>query len=139
MKLKRISIYLMLIPLLALSCNKDKTDTLDIKKYKWKLISITINSETSKPKEEKSRYVLEFLTDSTFSLNLSINSGGGKYKILKKGEIIINIWGSTKICCDNDFDKKVNSTFPQVITYTVIGNNLIFKINNDKIEFKRKW
>jgi len=139
MKLKRISIYLMLIPLLALSCNKDKTDTLDIKKYKWKLISITINSETSKPKEEKSRYVLEFLTDSTFSLNLSINSGGGMYKLQSKGEIMVSSFSAfTEICCENSFDEKLIASLKSVSNYNVSGRTLVFQKADTKIEFKRK-
>jgi heat shock protein HslJ len=136
---KKTFIYLILIPLLSLSCNKDKTNTLDITKYKWKLISITINSETTKPKEDKSRYVLEFLNDSTFNLNLSNNSGGGIYKLARKGEIFVsNFSALTEICCENSFDEKLISSLNKVTNYNVSGRTLVLQKADTKIEFKRK-
>jgi heat shock protein HslJ len=137
--IKKTFILFVLILLLALSCRKGKTDTLDITKYKWKLKSVTINSETFTPHENKNRYVLVFVNDSTFNLNLSINSGWGGYKLPTKGDLIILGYSAiTEICCENDFDEKLITSINGITKYNVSGRTLILQKAGIKVEFKRK-
>lgn len=137
--IKKAFIFFVLIPLLILSCGKRKTETLDITKYQWKLKSVTINSKTIRPPENKSRYVLVFVNDSTFNLNLSINSGWGGYKLPTKGNLIISGYSAiTEVCCQNEFDKKLIASIKGITKYNVSGRTLILQKAGNKVEFKRK-
>jgi heat shock protein HslJ len=138
---KNLILFIAILPLMAISCEKDKTDTLDITEHKWELKSVTIGSETFQPKENKSRYVLEFVNDSAYTFNLSVNDGGGIYKIPSKGEITIKSVFFTEKCCENDFDERLLEIFPKNINYTykVEGSTLTIKnTNNGKSVITKK-
>jgi heat shock protein HslJ len=139
--LKQIFLLIAISALIVMSCNKDKTDIFDITEHQWKLMSVTVENETFKPKENKSRYVLEFISGTHFSFDLSINDGGAKFEIHSKGEIDIENGAFTEICCNNEFDEKLLEVFPKnnVFTYTVIGNTLTLKSTDGEVKFKKKW
>lgn len=138
---KQLFCCFIVVPMLIISCKKDKTDSLDITEFKWKLKSLTINNETDTPSEKKkSSYILGFVNDSIFSLNLSVNTGRGGYLITANGQIIISSYGAgTKVCCENDFDLKLIDVMNAVTAYQVKGNKLILKGDKGEAEFKKKW
>ncbi|MBL4651971.1 MAG: META domain-containing protein [Flavobacteriales bacterium] len=124
----------------TVSCQKDKTDTFDITQSKWKLKYISINNTKITPLERRwHMYVLEFTNDSFLQLNLSVNSGGGKYQISSLGNITIALDAYTELCCDNDFDLQLIGVAKQITTYKVLGNKLIFKGSDTEIVFKKKF
>ncbi len=123
--------------ILGSNCEKNLTDETDITKYSWKLVSITTKEESLKP---DNKHILEFPNDSIFYLNLSVNSAGGKYKILSKGEIKIYSYNAfTEICCDDtDIDYALLNILPTITSYQVLNNTLIFKGASNEVEFNKE-
>ncbi|MDY0142035.1 MAG: META domain-containing protein [Bacteroidales bacterium] len=130
-------LLILLFPaIVSSSCKKDLTNEVDITQSLWIVKSIKTDKEQLKPDHE---YILEFLNDSLFNLNLSVNSGGGKYKLVSKGNILIDTFDPyTEICCENDFDNSLLYLLPKVIEYEVLRNILIFKSSEGEIEFKKE-
>jgi hypothetical protein len=83
----------MIISLLIMGCKKDVTDSTDIRTLDWTLKAVTTNVARYKPKNvdysRENAYNLIFETDSTFSLNTSVNYAGGNFTIPKNGEVSI--------------------------------------------------
>ena len=124
------------------SCQKDKTLDINITEFEWELNSITDDgNKVKRPSGDFHRddaYILRF-SDSTFVLNTTVNSAGGHYKIITKGEINILSYGvMTMVCCETDFDEKMISVFKGMTSYTVKGKTLTFKGDNSEVEFKKK-
>ncbi|MEA3495046.1 MAG: META domain-containing protein [Bacteroidota bacterium] len=123
-----------------INCNKDKTDTIDITKHKWKIESITTNDTIYKTQGKvpvKHAYLLVFDSDSSFSLNTSVNTGGGIYDLISNGLLKITCYGGTKVGGENEFDDKLREVLPLVVSYQVIGNNLILKGEEGEIVLKK--
>jgi heat shock protein HslJ len=140
--MNRLVIIIPLI-LIMISCRKDRTQEIDITKYKWELQSVTATGSAQEiPEEKKKRensYILSFQNDSFFSLALSANSAGGHYIIKTKGNITVNSFGAmTEVCCDTEFDNKLLNVIKEVTTYTVGGSTLTFKGAKGEVEFKKK-
>lgn len=142
-------ILLTFFPLLTgmSSCKKDKTLDLDITKFEWVLQEVNTGNETFMPEKKEyfteNAFVLKFETDTSFSLNTSINYAGGKYKIETKGEILIAAYGeSTSVGAVNTKEQELNQNlidvFKEVTEYKVVGKILVFKGAKGEVEFKKK-
>jgi len=133
--MSKIAFVLTIFVFFTTSCKKDVTDEIDITEYSWVLEYIKIDSDKTKP---DNKYTLSFNNDSIFTLNLSINTGGGKYEIKSKGNIsVFNYEPLSELCCENDFDKDLLQSFPKVNKYEVLKNDLIFTGEDIKIVFKK--
>lgn len=130
MKINRIVLIFFIISVFA--CEKDKTDSEDIAENKWKLEYIKTDGIKESPDDT---YVLEFINDSIFYMDLSVNHAGGKYNIPSKGILEITSYGAmTEVCCENDFDNKLIEKLPLSESYTVTQNELM--INGNDLEMK---
>ena len=144
---QNIMLYFIIIPLLAVGCKKDVTDTIDITAWKWELKAVTTGSDTYKPKNKdylrNDAYILTFEADSTFTLSTSVNYAGGNYTIPKNGEISIYLYEeTTEVATSDNDEKKLNenllTVFSEVTTYQVLGKTLIFKGSKGEVEFKKE-
>ena len=123
------------VGMLICSCEKDKSEFIDITDYAWKLKYLTING-----KEESSNqtYILEFRNDSLFMMDFSVNMAGGFYKTENKGHIVFyNYHAFTEMCCDSYFDEILSSTLMKTKNYTLEGNDLTFIGLYEKVIFER--
>ena len=147
--MKKIFFILFLFPaILCSSCEKeDLTDSIDITQFSWKLKSITIDGNKSiTPNKDyhgdkivnENVYKLSFVNDSIFQFDLSINEGQGKYDILQTGKILISTYGTTYVCCNNDFEQDFLPIISKITSYQVLDNILLLKGDNCEIELKKE-
>lgn len=74
----------------------------------------------------------------THYLDLSINQGEGEYCISTKGNINVNDYGLSKMCCDTEFDEDLAIKLPTVTEYQVLDNILIFRGESCEIKFEKQ-
>ncbi len=130
----QILIFTILFGLIMWSCKKEDIN-IDIKSNNWELVKIKEQGESFYTRAKES-YVLEFVSDTTYTLKLDVNSCGGHYEIVNSGNIIISLMGCTKVCCDSDFAEELLQLFPKMTKYYGKGNELIFE-GDGEIVFKR--
>jgi len=118
-------IFTVLIGLIMSSCKKENVN-IDITSYKWEVIKIKKQGESSYIKANES-YVLELTSDTTFNLKLDVNNCFGHYEILSKGNMDISKMGCTEICCDSEFAEDLLHLFPKMTKYYEKGAELIFE------------
>ena len=120
-----ILIFSVLFGLILSSCKKEDI-SIEIISYNWEVVKIKEQGESSYTKAYES-YVLEFISDTTYTLKLDVNNCGGHYEILNNGNIDISPMGCTKICCDSEFAEVLSRLFPKMTEYYGTGDELIFK------------
>lgn len=127
MKRNRIKLIFIisLICLVILSCKKEDIN-IDMKSNKWVVIKMKSQGESTYTKASES-YVLEFTSDTTYTLKLDVNICFGHYEIMNSGNIIISPMGCTKICCDSDFAEDLSQLLPKMTEYYGKGDELIFE------------
>ena len=144
-----ILLNLMLYAIINLGCSKKEatpTPTPPAEKHftelNWKVTSVTKDGvQALAPTENNintNAYILDFISDSIFSLNLSANETEGSYALIDEQHItIFGFIGQTQICCDTDFDENwLVPTMNTITTYKWDGGNLTLTgNNNDKVEF----
>lgn len=143
----KLVLLLIILPMVTISCKKDVTDTTDITVWEWKLKFVQTDNEKLKPKKKEylrsDAYTLTFENDTTFKLNTSVNMAGGIYFIVEKGKISISTYEEyTEVATTDNEEIKLNenllSVFNSITTYEVLGDNLIFKGTQGKVEFKKE-
>ncbi len=135
MKLKIILLSVCFLLFSVSGCEKESNENINIINFKWRLEYIQIKQNKYKPPTD---YVLEFLNDSLFYMNLSINTAGGTYKMKDKNKITILYYSNlTEACCESEFDNQLVNNFKKVKEYRIYGKNLIFSSENLSIGFKR--
>lgn len=107
------------------SCKKEDIN-IDIKSNKWVVIKMKRQGEFTFT-ETRESYVLEFTSDTTYTLILDVNICFGYYEIINNGDIKISTIGCTEVCCDSDFAEDLSQLFPKMTEYYGKGNNLIFE------------
>ena len=110
---------------MILSCKKEDIN-IDIESNKWVVVKMKSQGESTYTKARES-YVLEFISDTTYTLKLDVNNCFGHYEILNSGNIMISPMGCTKICCDSDFAEDLSQLFPKMTEYYGKGDELIFE------------
>ncbi len=146
-KFKKSILMVIILPLMAFSCEEEKTNDIDITKWKWELRSVTSGNKNLSPQKNDylrdDAYLLEFTSDSTFQLSTSVNFAMGSYHIIKNGDISIsNYHEITEIATTDDYERELNDSlinvFNKVTSYEVINNTLIFKGEVDKMVFDKE-
>ena len=113
--------------LILWTCEKEDID-IDITSYKWEVISIKKSGQIFSDKPENS-YILEFNSDTTYSLSLDVNHCFGHYEIPNKGKIDFTTAACTKICCDSEFAENLPGLLHNMTDYFVRGDVLTLKGN----------
>ena len=121
----QILIFTILFGLTMWSCKKEDIN-IDITSNNWEVVKIKKQGESTYTKTKES-YILEFTSDTTYTLKLDVNNCGGHYEIVNNGNINISTMGCTKICCDSDFAEDLIHLFPKMTEYYGKGNELIFE------------
>jgi len=139
--------YSILTLFLIAACNKDLTDQTDITQFTWEVKSLTIDNEKINTPSKTvfgnkitntDAYVLSFENDNTLYLNLSVNDGQSTYVNLGNGLIDINGLGTTKMCCNNQFDESIIDVMSTLIEYKVLGKHLFLIGTDGEIELKKR-
>ena len=119
--------FKIIFPLLVLLLSCEKEDiNIDIKSNKWVVLKMKSQGEFTFT-EAGENYVLEFESDTTYTLRLDVNTCFGYYEIINNGNIKIGLMGCTEVCCDSDFAEDLSQLFPKMTEYYGKGNNLIFE------------
>ncbi len=121
----QILIFTILVGLIMWSCKKEDIN-IDIKSNNWEVVKIKKQGESTYSKTKES-YILEFISDTTYTLKLDVNNCFGNYEIINSGNIKMNPMGCTEICCDSDFAEDLLQLFPKMTEYYGKGNELIFE------------
>lgn len=99
----------------------------------WKLVSIMEKDDEFIPESD---YILEFTSDSTFSINLAVNKTGWFFALSNFTQIdSIRLSGGTELCCDTDFDKIILRLMPEMESMTISNDQLLFENTESKILF----
>jgi len=123
-KMKTFNIIFPIL-ILLLSCEKEDVNV-DIKSNKWVVVKMKSQGEPAFT-EAGNSYILEFISDTTYTLGLDVNSCFGYYEIINNGNITISLMGCTEVCCDSDFAVDLSQLFPKMTEYYGKGDNLIFE------------
>ena len=124
-------ISLVLFTSMLWSCEKDEI-RVDITSNNWKVLKIK-NPEDSIYTETSNSYILDFNSDTTFILNLDINTCFNQYEIIKSGNIEIKSMSCTEACCDSEFANDLMLLLPNMTNFNTEGNELLFRGNGEVI------
>jgi hypothetical protein len=138
-----------LIYSLNTACKKEeeKTNDIDITKWKWELRSVISGNKNLSPQKKDymrhDAYLLEFISDSTFQMSTSVNFALGSYHIIKHGVISIsNYHELTEVGTSDDYERELNdslvSVFNKITSYEWVNNKLTFKAEDCKIIFDKE-
>lgn len=120
-----ILIFAIIVGLVMCSCKKEDIN-IDITSNNWEVVKIKKQGKSTY-KKAKEVYVLEFINDTMYTLNLDVNSCGGRYEIVNNGNIIISAMGCTRACCDSEFAEDLLVLFSKMTEYYGKGNELILE------------
>lgn len=88
-----------------LSCDSLENDLVineNLPRSKWQLEGFKMPYETELISSHR-RYVLEFLNDSVYTLNLDVNQVFGKYESGENGNFRLWNMEQTIVCCDSEY------------------------------------
>ena len=122
----QILIFSILFGLMILASCKNEDINLNIMFNKWKVVKIKKQGE-SKYSKTKKNYILNFTSDTTYTLHLDVNSCLGVYNIIKNGDITIGPMVCTEMCCDSEFAENLSFLLPKMSDYYGKGDELIFE------------
>ncbi len=136
MRLKIILLTICFPLFLGGSCKKESNPNTNIFNSKWELEYIKIGNEKIEPSID---YILEFMNDNSFSMNLSVNTAGGTYTMEEENKITILDYSTlTEVCCESDFDDQLLNSFKKVETYNIDGKSLTFSSEDLYLQFKQR-
>ncbi len=121
----KILLLILCFGLLVSSCEKKDID-IDLTANAWKVIKIRSSGQQTYVNTDSS-YIFRFWDEENFSLNLDVNTCGGKYKIPHKGSIDFQELACTEICCDSDFAQDMAGLLPHLTDYYFRNNKLYFE------------
>ena len=127
----QVLIFTILVGLIMLSCkttqsSKKEDMNIDITSNKWEVVKIKKQEESTYINAKES-YILEFINDKTFTLNLDVNNCGGHFEIVNNKNIIISELACTDACCDSDFAGNLVQLLLKMTEYYEKENELIFE------------
>lgn len=122
-----ILIILLLTGMALGSCKKDNSikdnPITDITSGDWVVVK-SKKQESHTYSKAPNRYILKFLTDTTYSLKLDVNICGGNYEITNPGNIKIKSMACTEICCDSDFASDLMQLLPKMTEVSYAGSSI---------------
>ena len=135
-------IIILLIPaffgLSIWSCIKDNDYiNIDITKFKWEVVKVRKHGNRTYKTADKS-YILDFLDNNEFHINLDVNRCGGLYNIKDESTVQFEKLGCTEQCCDSDFAEDLSALFLEMTEYYTTEDELILKGEGEIILRKYK-
>lgn len=130
-----ILIVLLLTGMTIWSCKKDNSNT-SITSNSWEVFKLSKQGETTYSLVPN-RYILKFINDTTYTLNLDVNTCQGTYKITTDKDIEINPMACTKVCCDSAIAEDLQHTLPEMTEYYVKNKELILTGKKGTVIFKQ--
>lgn len=126
-------LFFLVLVLFFISCNNETLFN-DLQDTEWLLKKIEIGSDTHKPQKD---HILKFTSDSTYTLQLSVNTCGFDYSNGIEGSIDFGEWiACTKICCDSDFSEMMIDMLSKVEKYRFVGKTMIFDSKESQLIFE---
>ena len=131
MKFKNIIFisYVSLIFLVFSSCKKENPNV-SLQDNSWKVVKIRKNGDHKFSKATK-LYLIDFTSDTTFTLKQDVNVCEGIYKISGLGKIEMKGLACTLICCESDFAIELAQLIQEMTSYYMKGDYLFFKGNGE--------
>ena len=117
-----ITIWIVSFGLIVQSCSKEDTN-IDLTSSSWKIDEVIWGGQSASEKADN-LYVLEFVSDTRYTLGLDVNTCLGIYTMLGKGNIEIKGMGCTELCCDSEFAMKLSQLLPKMTQYYGIVDEL---------------
>lgn len=130
MKLIKYITFILFVSMLW-SCEKEEIET-DITSNNWKVLKIK-NQEDSIYTESLNSYILDFNSDTTFTINLDVNTCFSQYEIIKGENIEIKAVSCTEVCCDSEFANNLMLLLLNMTNFNTEGDELIFEGNGEII------
>lgn len=117
----KISIVILLMALFF-SCRKDDNDSSLY--HTWEVKTFMSLESVAYPKTEGKKVLLSFNPLGNVGLKLEVNGCGSSFVISKPGQIKIDSFLCTLICCDSKFSDKLLQMLPEVTSYEIVKNML---------------
>lgn len=133
-----IKTYIYIIAVFILSsCEKEDINyDINIKENEW-VVSKIKTKEDLVLRTTSSTYILKFIDDIQYTINLDVNSCGGNYTNFGNGSIKIEPAGCTEICCDSEYAEDLIQILSTITKYYGKGNELILEGDGKIILFKK--
>ncbi len=145
--MKTYKLLLLSLPLFVTGCNKPVEDG-DLSAGAWKLQLISVGNTCfdipSDNISDKTSYILNFNSDTTFSFSTSVNQAGGTCLIFfQEKRIEINGYQEwTEVGQGNpeqlEFDEKLLSEFQGLMSYICTKNKLTITRDKRKFLFEKR-
>jgi len=122
MKILFLNISMLFFILIA--CKEDGNTNVENLYHTWEVKSFMSLESVAYPKTEGKKVLLTFNPSGNVGLKLEVNGCGSSFEISKPGEIKIDSFICTEICCDSQFSTKLLAMLPQVTSYEIVKNTL---------------
>jgi heat shock protein HslJ len=129
MKHCKLNILLLMLcfELFGLSCTKVDTD-IDLTAHNWKVEKIRKNGQLTYTITD-SIYILRFISNSEYNLDLDVNMCSGLYEIPDQGKLEIQPMACTEVCCDSEFAEEMAFLLPRMTEY--YGKDSVLYLEGD--------
>ncbi|MFB6257530.1 MAG: META domain-containing protein [Flavobacteriales bacterium] len=120
--------------------NSDANETVGkgLKGKEWKFLSMSSQAKEGSEKKPKGSYILRLKKDSSFFLQLKVNSCQGSYRIPEKGRISFRELTCTEACCDPDLAKEMSRKLESMSRYSLEKDRLQLEGDGSVLRFKLK-
>lgn len=122
--MRTVLLSLFVCALAMFACTKDDTSGTNNLCHTWEVKSFMSLESVAYPKTEGKKVLLTFNPSGNVGLKLEVNGCGSSFEISKPGEIKIDSFICTEICCDSQFSTKLLAMLPQVTSYEIVKNTL---------------
>lgn len=106
------------------ACTKDDISATSSLYKTWEAKDFMSLESVAYPKTEGKKVLLTFNPSGNVGLKLEMNGCGSSFVIDKPGQIKIDPFLCTLICCDSKFSDKLLAMLPQVTSYEIVKNTL---------------
>ena len=122
--MRTVILSLFICTLSILSCKKDNIPGTGSLYHTWEAKTFMSIESVAYPKTEGKKVLLTFNPSGNVGLNLDVNGCGSSFVISKPGQIKMEPFLCTEVCCDSKFSDKLLSMLPQVTSYETVKNTL---------------
>lgn len=126
MKKYLFPIVIVLLSVLAFSCNKDKNENPVVEDlyYTWQVVDFMSIESMLYAKDNNYNPTIEFKQDGSLNVTLDANSCFGSFAIVAGNKISFSQIACTEMCCDSDFSSKFVGMLSKVESYDLDNDQL---------------